>query len=153
MIHYYLDPNNCVYIYNSDTDHWMVKSPRVFYQQSSDLWSLNSGIMPEDLGLRKVGKTRAYSFLVKQYKDIEDFWEYAGMSFKTGESITKDESSYHIVYYLGNAYPVKSYRKITNTFILRTGKTEQIEVNVINCSEILRKDSNGCYSIYGRTII
>ena len=130
-----------------------MKSPKIIYQDNSDLWSLNSGIMPEELGLRKIGKTRAYGFLVKQYKNIDDSWEYSGIIFKTGGTITKDESSYNIVYYLGNTYPVKSYRKSTNTFILRSGKNGQFEVNVIHCSEILRKESNGCYSIYGKTII
>lgn len=156
MIYYYISVDSCIYIYNSNTDHWIVKSPRVIYK-NCDLFlsSLNYGnIKPEELNLKKIGKTRAYKFLNNQYKDIEETWEYSGMIFKSGMNITSDENKYNIVYYHGKTYPVISYKKSTNTFILREGKEGRFEVNVKNCAEIWRKiPGDITYSIYGKTII
>lgn len=156
MIYYYIGRDSCIYIYNSNTDHWTVKSPKVIYKNSDFLLgSLNySDIKPEEVELKKIGKTRAYTFLNNQYKDIEDTWEYSGIIYKSGKNITSDENKYNIVYYLGRTYPVISYRKSTNTFILREGKEGRFEVSVINCAEIWRKDpGETTYSIYGKTII
>ena len=79
MIYYYIGRDLCIYIYNSNTDHWIVKSPKVIYNNSDILLdSLNyEKIKPEELELKKIGKTRAYNFLNNQYRDIEDIWEYS----------------------------------------------------------------------------
>ena len=61
---------------------------------------------------------------------------------------------YNIVYYQGKTYPVISYKKSTNTFILKDGRDGRFEVSVINCAEIWRKNSGEIiYSIYGKTNI
>lgn len=156
MIYYYIGSDSCIYIYNSDTDHWTVKSPKVIFKNSDSLLgSLNyGGIKPDELELKKIGKTRAYIFLNNQYRDIEDTWEYSGMIYKSGKNITSDENKYNIVYYQGKTYPVISYKKSTNTFILKDGRNGRFEVSVINCAEIWRKNSGEIiYSIYGKTNI
>ena len=155
MVYYYIGVDSCIYTYNSDTDHWIVKSPKIIYKNNEYLLgSLNCGVNPGELELKKIGKTRAYNFLNNQYKNIEDTWEYQGNFFKTGEIISSDEKDYNIIYYHGKIYPVLAYRKSTNTFILKEGKLGRFEVNVLNCAEIWKRNPDGkTYSEYGKTII
>ena len=155
MVYYYIGVDSCIYTYNSDTDHWIVKSPKIIYKNNEYLLgSLNCGVNPRELELKKIGKTRAYIFLNNQYRGIEDTWEYSGMIYKSGKNITSDENKYNIVYYQGKTYPVISYKKSTNTFILKDGRDGRFEVSVINCAEIWRKNSGEIiYSIYGKTNI
>lgn len=151
MIHYYKDKNNVIYIHNTDTAHWTVKSPVEIKEILSILNSEEE--CPEELGLKKIGKTRAYNFLNNQYKDIQETWEYSGVTYMSGKNLITADTSYHIVYYLGKVYPVKSFRQSSNSFILRDGKHGQFEVKVTHCAGIYKKNQDGTYSVYGRTII
>ena len=150
MVHYYSDRNNVIYVYNTETDHWIVKSP---VGPTETLALLNSGTSSEELELKKIGKTRACNYLNKQYKDIQETWEYSGVIYKSGKNLITADTSYYIVYYQGNVYPVKSFRMSSGSFILRNGKHNQFEVKVIHCAGIYKKNQDGSYSVYGRTII
>ena len=46
MIYYYIGRDLCIYIYNSNTDHWIVKSPKVIYN--------NSDILLDSLNYEKI---------------------------------------------------------------------------------------------------
>lgn len=155
MIQYHLNKETyCIYVYNTLTDHWVIRSPeQLKYRELDTLSELNSGKSREDFQLISIGKTKAMTILNEQYKDIEETWEYAGRTFGSGSNLITGDSSYFILYYQGNTYPVQYYVTSTDTYVLRSGKSERFSVSAKNCSPIYEILSDGTTVSYGKTFI
>lgn len=154
MIKYYINKHtHCIYVYNTNTGHWIIKSPKMLgNQEKSNLEFLNAGNNPTT-DLVSIGRLKAVEKLNNQYRDIQDTWEYEGEKFTCGNNFQIGSRDYFILYYLGKTYPVRYYITTTDTYVLREGKYGRITVSAKNCAPIYKINKKGEMEAYGITII
>lgn len=153
MIKYYIDSNSgCIFVYNEDTDHWIMKSPDHLLDTSYRAQLLNDSDL-RNSNFKTIGKVRAQRILIDQYRDLEEIWEWNGDLYKSGKNLISGDTSYNIIYYQGSIYPIRAYIIKTDSFILRKGKMGRFTVSAKDCAPIYKAGKNGEWQSYGQTII
>lgn len=156
MIKYYINKQtDCIYVYNTQTGHWIIKSPKILGNlEKSTLDSLNQSSSGVGMAnLVSIGRLKAVEKLNKQYHNIKDTWEYNGEKFACGDNLQMGSPDYFILYYLGKTYPVRYYITSTDTYVLREGKYGRISVSAKYCAPIFKITKTGEMVAYGKTII
>ena len=153
MVKYYIESiSGCIFVYNTSTDHWIIKSPdHVLDPQYLDELLNNQSLRDENF--RSIGKVKAQGILNSQFKDLEEIWEWNGDLYKSGKNLSLGNTSYHIIYYQGSVYPIKAYIANIDSFILRKGKLGRFTVSAKDCAPIYKLTKSGEWQSYGQTII